>query len=234
LNLRPLRPERSERLLTCCFFSLSQVFPSRFVHGRFTQFVAISLRRFSRRTLAQTKPPVEMALEGHRSFLLDAFGGGRRFRILAVLDDFTRECIALDTSLPGLQVVRELTAIITWRGRHVTCVFDNGTGQASIAALRRSQEMQIEWHYIVPGKPTQNAFIESFNARLRDELLNETLFTSLAQVRAGPAAWKDDYNDVRPHGAPGDLTPAEYAARSALEKPSPLGSNCHETLTAAG
>ena len=109
--------------------------------------------------------------------------------------------------------------------------------------------MQIEWHYIAPRKPTQNAFIESFNARLRDELLNETLFTSLAQVHAVLATWKDDYNDVLPHGALGDLTPAEYADRSALEaqrdealryargsaprpvvSPSPLGSNVTETL----
>jgi putative transposase len=80
--------------------------------------------------------------------------------------------------------------------------------------LRFSQERQIEWHYIAPGKPTQNAFIESFNARLRDELLNETLFTSLAQARAVLAAWKDDCNNTRPHGALGNLTPTEYANRS--------------------
>jgi putative transposase len=81
--------------------------------------------------------------------------------------------------------------------------------------LRWCQEMQIEWHYIAPGKPTQNAFIESFNARLRDELLNETLFTSLAQVRSVLADWRHDYNDFRPHSALGNLTPTEYAIRSA-------------------
>jgi putative transposase len=126
---------------------------------------------------------------------------GRRFRILAVVDDFTRECLALvaDTSLPGLRVVRELEVTIAWRGRPVMCVFDNGTELTGMAALRFSQEKQIEWHYIAPGKPTQNAFIESFNARLRDELLNETLFTSLAQVRAVLAAWKDDYNRASEH-----------------------------------
>ena len=78
-----------------------------------------------------------------------------------------------------------------------------------------SNSLRIEWHYIAPGKPTQNAFIESFNARLRDELLNETLFTSLVQVRAVLNAWKNDYNDVRPHSALGNLTPTEYANRSA-------------------
>jgi putative transposase len=79
------------------------------------------------------------------------------------------------------------------------CVSDNGTELTGTAALRFSQDKQIEWHYIAPGKPTQNAFIESFNARLRDELLNETLFTSLAQARAVLAAWKDDYNRASEH-----------------------------------
>ena len=119
--------------------------------------------------------------------------------------------LAADTSLPGLRVVRELDVIIAWRGRPAMCVSDNGTELTGMAVLRFSQERQIEWHYIAPGKPTQNAFIESFNARLRDELLNETLFTSLAQVRAVLAAWKDDYNNARPHSALGNLTPTEYA-----------------------
>ncbi|MGC0397212.1 hypothetical protein ABIF91_009624 [Bradyrhizobium sp. USDA 241] len=151
-------------------------------------------------------------------FLSDAFADGRRFRILAVVDDFTRECLALvaDTSLSGLRVTRELDVIIAWRGRPAMCLSDNGTELTGMAVLRFSQERQIEWHYIAPGKPTQNAFIESFNARLRDELLNETLFTSLAQARAVLAAWKDDYNNARPHSALGNLTPTEYAKRNAL------------------
>src|SRR4029077_13945819 len=91
---------------------------------------------------------------------------------------------------------------------------DNGPELTGMTVLRFSQERQIEWHYIAPGKPTQNAFIESFNARLRDELFNETLFTSLAQVRAMLATWKDDYNNARPHSALGNLTPIEYADRS--------------------
>src|SRR5262249_33386127 len=71
--------------------------------------------------------------------------------------------------------------------------------------------MQVEWHYIAPGKPQQNAFIESFNGRLRDELLNETIFTSLTHVRTALAIWKDDYNTVRPHSALGNLPPAVFA-----------------------
>jgi putative transposase len=133
--------------------------------------------------------------------LSDAFSDGRRFRILAVVDDFTRECLALvpDTSLPGLRVVRELNTVIAVRGRPTTCVSDNGTELTGMAILRWSQETNVEWHYIAPGKPQQNAFIESFNARLRDELLNETLFTSLSHVREVLAIWKEDYNDASQH-----------------------------------
>jgi hypothetical protein len=93
-----------------------------------------------------------------------------------------------DTSLPGLRVMRELEAVMARRGRPVMCVSDNGTELTGMAVLRWCQELRIEWHYIAPGKPTQNAFIESFNGWLRDELLNETLFTSLAQARAELAA----------------------------------------------
>jgi transposase InsO family protein len=110
-------------------------------------------------------------------FLSDAMTDGRRFRIFVVVDDFTRDCICLvaDTSLSGLRVARELDAIIAPRGRPAMCVSDNGTELTSMAILRWCQDTGIEWHYIAPGKPTQNAFIESFNGRLRDELLNETL-----------------------------------------------------------
>ena len=119
-------------------------------------------------------------------FRSDAFSDGRRFRILAIVDDFTRECLALipDTSLPGRRVARELDVLIASRGRPAMCVSDNGTELTGMAILRWSQETRVEWHYIAPGKPQQNAFIESFNGRLRDELLNETLFASLAHAHA--------------------------------------------------
>ena len=149
-------------------------------------------------------------------FLSDAFSDGRRFRILAIVDDFTRECLTLvaDTSLPGLRVVRELEALVVARGRPAMIVSDNGTELTSMAMLRWSQERQVEWHYIAPGKPQQNAFVESFNGRLRDELLNETLFTSLAHAREVLSAWREDYNTVRPHSGLGNLTPAAYAKAS--------------------
>src|SRR5436853_6757492 len=94
-------------------------------------------------------------------------------------------------------------------------VSDSGSELTSNAILTWADHSLVEWHYIAPGKPTQNAFIESFNARLRDELLNETLFTSLAQARAVLTAWKHDYNNARPHRALGNVTPTEYSDRSA-------------------
>jgi putative transposase len=109
------------------------------------------------------------------------------------------------------------------RGKPLTVVSDNGTELTSI--LRWSQERQIEWHYIAPGKPTQNAFVESFNGRLRDECLNETLFTSLPQARSILADWKHDYNTVRPHPKLGGRTPAEIAGlRVGGMPPTPLPS----------
>ena len=217
-------------------------------------------RRSGRKRALGTRAPLAIPQGANQrwslDFLSDAFADGRRFRILAVVDDFARECLALaaDTSLPGLRVVRELDVIIAWRGRPAMCVSDNGTELTGMAVLRFSQERQIEWHYIAPGKPTQNAFIESFNARLRDELLNETLFTSLAQVgesRAGglkvglqrrPAArcfGQSHTNGIRQLRRPRTATRRDAALRRGLRAPprcstSPLGSNTTGILPIAG
>jgi len=158
-------------------------------------------------------------------FVSDVFAHGRRFRMLAVVDDFTAECLCLvaDTSLSGLRVARELDAVIAVRKWPAMIVSDNGTELTSMAILRWSQERQIEWHYITPGKPQQNAFIESFNARLRDELLNETVFSSLAEARVLLEQWRRDYNTQRPHSRLGWLTPSEFADRNRLSKQWPSG-----------
>ena len=129
---------------------------------------------------------------------------------------------------------RELDTLIAMRGKPATVVSDNGTELTSMAILRWSQESRIEWHYIAPGKPQQNAFVESFNGRLRDELLNETLFTSLGHVREALAAWRIDYNTVRPHSRLGNLPPSDYARISTLAQPSLHGSNEARTLAIAG
>jgi putative transposase len=149
-------------------------------------------------------------------FVSDALADGRRFRVLAIVDDFTRECLALvaDTSLSGTRVARELDAVVAARGAPKTVVSDNGPEFTALAMLRWQQETNVAWHYIQPGKPIQNAFVESFNGRLRDELLNETSFRSLAHVRALLAEWQDDFNQNRPHTSLKGLTPNEFAARS--------------------
>jgi putative transposase len=146
-------------------------------------------------------------------FVADQMTDGRRFRILEVYDDCTRECLALvaDTSISGRRVARELDAIIAWRGKPSMIVSDNGTELTSNAILEWADDRKIAWHYIAPGKPQQNGFSESFNGRLRDELLNETLFRSLHDARAKLQAWRRDYNEVRPHSSLGYLTPAEHA-----------------------
>lgn len=134
-----------------------------------------------------------------------------------MVDDYSRECLCLvaDTSLSGSRVTRELDSVTARGGPPLLCVSDNGE-LTSMAIQHWCQKRQIEWHYIAPGKPQQNGFIESFNERLRDELLNETLFTSLAQARVVPATWQHDHNTIRPHSALGNLAPETYAKLSAV------------------
>jgi len=179
-------------------------------------------RRGGRKRAMGTRAPIAIPLRpNHRwslDFVSDQLLDGRRFRILVVVDDCTRECLALvaDTSLSGTRVARELDRLVIERGKPGTIVSDNGTELTSNAILTWADESRVEWHYIAPGKPTQNAFVESFNGRLRDELLNETLFRSLPHARAALEAWCTDYNTDRPHSRLGWLTPAGYAATFTL------------------
>ena len=147
-------------------------------------------------------------------FVADQFIDGRRLRILVVVDDCTRECLALiaDTSISGVRVARELDRLRGERGKPKTIVSDNGTELTSNAILQGADDHKIAWHYIAPGKPVQNAFAESFIGRLRDELLNETLFRSLAHTRAALEAWRADYYSERPHSRLGWMSPAIYTA----------------------
>ena len=132
-----------------------------------------------------------------------------------MVDDFSRECLArvVDTSLSGVRVARELDRIVELRGRPRMLVSDNGTELTSNAILRWQQDSGVGWHYIAPGKPMQNGFVESFNGRLRDECLNEHLFAGLAEARRIIAEWRYDYNTTRPHTSLDGLTPNEFAAR---------------------
>jgi putative transposase len=153
-------------------------------------------------------------------FASDVLVDGRRFRILCVLDDFTRECLGtiVDNSISGIRVARELDGICDARGRPCMIVSDNGTELTSNAILQWQEETLVAWHYIAPGKPMQNAFAESFIGRLRDECLNEHLFTSYAQARRLISAWRIDYNTTRPHSSLDGLTPAQFATRSKTDQ----------------
>jgi putative transposase len=188
-------------------------------------------KRGGRKRALGTRAPMTVPQDANQrwsiDFVQDAIDDGRRFRILNVVDDFTRECLAsvLDTSLSGVRVVRELDRLCSLRGRPALIVSDNGTELTSHAVLKWVEETGIEWHYIAPGKPVQNAFVESFNGRLRDECLNEHVFRSLLEARRIVEAWRIDYNTVRPHSSLGGLTPSLFASRSSSEGQIEVGPN---------
>lgn len=177
-------------------------------------------RRGGRKRALGTRAP--MALPQGRNqrwsldFVSDMLADGRRFRVLVVVDDFTRECLALvvDTSLSGIRVARELDRLVGERGQPLMIVSDNGTELTARAILQWQEDHAVEWHYIAPGKPMQNGFVESLNGRFRDECLNEHLFRGLPAARRIIEDWRIDYNTRRPHTSLGGLTPNEFATRS--------------------
>jgi putative transposase len=214
-------------------------------------------RRGGRKRALGARRPLEAALAPNQrwslDFVSDQMTDGRRFRILTVVDNCTRECLALvaDTSISGVRVARELDRLVQERGRPETIVSDNGTELTSNAILGWADDRQVGWHYIAPGKPQQNGHNESFNGRLRDELLNETLFRSLGHARTVLETWRRDYNEQRPHSKLGWMTPHAFAnalradaaggaalrqgsAPPALATPPDQGSDHRQTLVMAG
>lgn len=147
-------------------------------------------------------------------FVSDSLSSGRRIRILTIVDDFTREwpAVLVDTSIGGHRVVRLLEELSESRCLPRTIVSDNGTEFTSAAFLAWAERRGIELRFIQPGKPNQNAFVESFNGKLRLECLNSHWFTTLADARVAIDAWRRDYNEVRPHSSLNDMPPAEFAA----------------------
>jgi putative transposase len=179
--------------------------------------LSVRKRRARRRAVGTRAPILIEARKNARwsvDFVHDQMANGRRFRVFNVVDDVTRECLAAiaDTSISGVRVARELTALIARHGRPGMIVSDNGTEFTSNAVLTWAGAFAIDWHYIAPGKPMQNAYVESFNGRMRDELLNESLFFGLAHARDEIAAWVTDFNTQRPHSALAYLTPTVFAA----------------------
>ncbi len=184
---------------------------------RIYQREGLAVRRLKRKRLSR---PAALLPHLHRAnqewaldFASDALGTGRGIRVLAIVDAFTRECLALevDTGLSSQRVTRALEQIVERRGAPHSIRSDNGPELTSRHFLAWCEERKIQLIHIQPGKPTQNAYIESFNGRLRDECLNATWFRNLADARYKIAQWQTEYNRERPHSSLGYRTPNEFA-----------------------
>lgn len=150
-------------------------------------------------------------------FVSDQLASSRRFRVLNIVDDYSRECIGqiVDTSISGLRLAGFLEEIGKVRSLPKTIVCDNGSELTSKAMFFWSQQSGVKLHFIQPGKPTQNAFVESFNARFRDTCLNQHWFRSLHDARRIINDWRHHYNHVRPHSSLGYVPPAVFAQQAA-------------------
>lgn len=145
-------------------------------------------------------------------FMSDRLTDGRAFRVLTIVDQFSRECPLLeaDRSLTGQRVVECLDRLAWFQGKPESITVDNGSEFCSRALDHWAYQNNVRLDFIQPGRPVENGFIESFNGKLRDECLNTELFFSLADAREKLEKWRQDYNESRPHSALGDLPPAEY------------------------
>jgi len=175
--------------------------------------LSVRRRRGRKRAIGIRTPILVAAVPNARwslDFVHDQFGSGRRFRILNIIDDLTKECLGAipDTSISGKRVARELDAIIRRRGKPGLVVSDNGTEFTSNAMLAWMKAAGVNWHYIAPGKPMQNGICEAFNGRMRDELLNETIFYDLDHARSVIARWVASYTNGLQRGLVGDSQPA--------------------------
>jgi len=150
-------------------------------------------------------------------FVTDSIVTGRRFRALTIVDNYTRECptIEVDTSLGGRRVVSVLDRLADNRGLPETITIDNGPEFAGKALDEWAYRKSVKLNFIRPGKPIENAYIESFNGRLRDECLNTNWFINLKHAREVIEEWRKDYNEVRPHSSLKGATPKEYAVMTA-------------------
>ena len=174
-------------------------------------------RRKKLASAPRAKPPGPSRVNERWSmdFVSDALIDGRKLRILTVIDTFTRENLALHVaqSIPSALVTKVLEKIISERGQPEVIQVDNGSEFTSNHFDAWSYLRGIQIDFIRPGKPVENAYIESFNGRLRDECLNAEWFSSLEDARRSIKLWQQEYNTERPHSALGDLSPAEFAAQ---------------------
>ena len=184
----------------------------------------LKLRKRTRKRIAgQRYTPITVLTEANSrwsmDFVMDSLADGRRFRTLNIVDEFTRECVAIevDTSITGPRVVRVLEKLAHTRGLPTEIVTDNGTEFTSRALLAWvSQQNNLRLNYIEPGKPVQNAFVESFNGKFRDECLNEQWFLNLREAKETIERWRQYYNSARPHSSLKYETPVEFAQKQRL------------------
>lgn len=177
--------------------------------------LTVKTRKGRKRSMGTRSPLPIPAHPNHvwsLDFMSDVLEDGRRFRILGVMDQFARTCLDLtaDTSISGQRVVRELDRLLETYGKPYMIVSDNGTEFTSHTILKWASQNNIQWHYITPGKPSENGFTESLNGKIRDECLNENIFVSLQQAKDILENWRQDYNLTRPHSSLGYLTPVEF------------------------
>ena len=180
--------------------------------------LGLAVRRKKRKRVAQANRlprvvPIAANVQWSMDFMRDTLADGRVFRTLNIVDDATRECLAIevDTSLSGLRAARTLDEIASRRGSYPSrLVLDNGPECTSKALDQWAYERGVTLAFIRPGKPIENCFVESFNGRFRDESLNLHWFHTLEAARRKIEAWRLDYNEVRPHSSLDQKPPAEY------------------------
>lgn len=188
-------------------------------------------RRLRKRIAAGKRVPLSVPSRANErwsiDFVSDQLADGRVFRTLNIVDDFTRECraIEVDTSLSGQRLVRVLDSLCVEHGRPQGLMMDNGPELTSKVLDAWAYRNGVELRFIQPGKPVQNAYVESFNGKFRDECLNEHWFLTLDEAREVIEAWREDYNQFRPHSSLDDLTPEQFRDRSAVlwAPPAPVG-----------
>jgi len=177
----------------------------------------LQVRRLRRRRLTRSVQPRPLLTAANQEWALDFAGdvtdGGRRLRVLSVIDAFTRECLALETgtSFPGRRVTRALEAVMMRRGAPEGVRGGNGPELTSRRYLAWFAEQKISAIHIQPGRPMQNGHVESFHGRLRDECLNTNWFLNLWDARRKISAWREHYNTRRPHSQLDYRTPEEFA-----------------------
>jgi putative transposase len=183
--------------------------------------LGLQVRTKRRKKLIRPRIPLDLpSRAGERwslDFVHDQLSCGRRFRILNIVDDFSRECVGqlVDFSISGQRLARYLDQLAAQLRLPKAIVCDNGTELTSKAMFFWSQGRGVKLHFIQPGKPTQNAFVESFNGKFRDSCLNQHWFRDLFEARRVIQEWREHYNHVRPHSSLGYLPPAVFAEQAA-------------------